>query len=462
LYDTEPLFDSFAPRKIERAGPADPHPAARSVVVISIDGLAEWVLESSPQPNLARFAHEGVAATVADTVLPSFSLIAYTSLLTGLSPEKHEVGWNRYLPWRHIDAETLFTHCAKAGLRCGLFAGSAKLAYFAENEPGVAHFELVGSAAQVLEHALAWMKQADPDFVLIEIADLTLLGRSAGWGSEAQLAGLARVDRLLGSFVAEAEKAGTRPLTIILTSDHGGHGTQYGTDLARDIRIPWIAWGDGAPPGATIPYVSILDNAPTVLLLLGQGAPSEMAGRVRLGGILCDITHVDPSIQVDMRYAKRDNFLKEAIYPVNRCLLRADVAQRLARVQRRLVAQGFGLRMWDCYRPQSVQQRMWDLVSDPRYVADPRLGSNHSRASAVDVTLVDKEGNPVQMPTKHDDFSDRARRDYTNLPAPALRHRKILEDAMTAEGFIPLPTEWWHFDDPESKNAPLLDQPFGG
>ena len=79
----------------------------------------------------------------------------------------------------------------------------------------------------------------------------------------------------------------------------------------------------------------------------------------------------------------------------------------------------------------------------------------------MDVTLVDKEGNPVQMPTKHDDFSDRARRDYTNLPAVALRNRKILEDAMTAEGFIPLPTEWWHFDDPEWKNAPLLDEPFG-
>ena len=431
------------------------------MVLISIDGLAQWVLESSPQPNLTRFGHEGVTATVADTVLPSFSLNAYTSLLTGLPPGKHGVDWNRYLPWRHIQAETLFTHCAKAGLRCGLFAGSAKLAYFAEDEPGVEHFELAESAAQVLQRALAWIKQADPDFVMIEIADVTLLGRSEGWGSEAQLAGLGRVDRLVGSFVEAAQKASPRPLTVILTSDHGGHGTSYGTDLARDLRIPWIALGDGASPGATIPYVSILDNAPTVLLLLDQEAPPEMAGRVRLGGVLCDITHVDPSIQVDLRYAKRDNFLNEAIYPVNRCLLRADVAERLERVQRRLKAQGFGLRMWDCYRPQSVQQRMWDLVSDPRYVADPRLGSKHSRAAAVDVTLVDKEGNPVQMPTKHDDFSDRARRDYTNLPAVALRNRKILEDAMTAEGFIPLPTEWWHFDDPEWKNAPLLDEPFG-
>jgi D-alanyl-D-alanine dipeptidase len=298
--------------------------------------------------------------------------------------------------------------------------------------------------------------------VVIQIADLEFVGLSEGWGSEGQLRELARVDALLGPFAEEAKKAGARPLTLIVTSDHGGHETHYGTDVAQDTRIPWIAWGDGAASGATLPYVSVLDNAPTVLLLLGEAVPSDMEGRVRLGGFLCDITHVDPSIQVDMRYAARDNFLKEAIYPVNRCLLRADVAERLARVQRRLEAEGFGLRMWDCYRPQSVQQRMWDLVPDTRFVADPLVGSKHSRASAVDVTLVDKNGNPVEMPTKHDDFSERARRDYKALPPAALRNRKILEDAMTAEGFIPLPTEWWHFDDPEWKSAPLLDQPFGG
>jgi len=455
------VLDLFAPRKIERAAPAERHAAPRRVVLISIDGLAEWVLESTPQPNLTRLAREGVAATVAETVIPSLALNAYASMLSGLPPGKHGVDWNRYLPWRHIRAETIFTRCAKEGLRCGLFAGKAKFAYFAEDEPGVEHYEMDGDAAEVFRRALEWMQKVDPDFVMIQISEIDLLGRSAGWGSGAQLHALANLDALLGSFAAEAQKAGTRPLTLIVTSDHGGHGTSHGTDLAQDIRIPWIAWGDGAPPGATIPYVSILDTAPTVLLLLGRTVPPEMEGRVRLGAILCDITHVDPSIQVDMRYAKPDNFLKEAIYPVNRCLLRADVAERLARVQRRLLAEGFGLRMWDCYRPQSVQQRMWDLVPDPRYVADPSVGSKHSRASAVDVTLVDKEGNPLPMPTKHDDFSDRARRDYMKLPAPVLRNRQILEDAMTAEGFVPLPTEWWHFDDPGWANAPLLDEPFG-
>jgi D-alanyl-D-alanine dipeptidase len=456
------VLDLFAPRKIEHTAPVERHPALRRVVLISIDGLAEWVLESTPQPNLTRLAREGVAATVAETVMPSLTLTAITSMLSGLPPTKHSVTWDRYLPWRHIRAETIFTRCAKEGLRCGLFAGKPKFAYFAEDEPGVEHYEVGNNAEQVFERALAWMRQVDPDFVMIQIADIDLAGHAEGWGSEAQLHALARVDALLGSFAAAAQQVGGRPVTLIVTSDHGGHGTRHGTDSAQDMRIPWIAWGDGAPAGATIPHVSTLDTAPTVLLLLGHGVPPEMEGRLRLGGILCDITQVDPSIQVAMRYAQRDNFLKEAIYPVNRCLLRADVAERLARVQRRLAAQGFGLRMWDCYRPQSVQQRMWELVPDPRYVADPSVGSNHSRAAAVDVTLVDREGNPLRMPTKHDDFSDRARRDYMNLPAPVLKNRQILEDAMRAEGFVPLPTEWWHFDDPAGVSAPLLDEPFGG
>jgi len=462
VYDTEPAFDLFAPTRIERAAPAVRHPPARRVVLVSIEGLAEWVLESTPQPTLTRLAREGVTATVAETVLPSNSLNALTSMLSGLPPEAHGVDWDRYLPWRHIRTETLFTLCAKHGLRCGLFAGEPKFAYFAQDEPGVEHYELVSNAAQAFHRALDWMQKAHPDFVMIQVPDLEPVGHSEGWGSDAQLDTLARLDALLGDFASAAQQVEARPLTLLVTSDHGGHGTGHGTDSALDLRIPWIAWGDGVPAGATIPRVSTLDTAPTVLLLLGQAVPSEMEGSVRLGGMLCDIRKVDPSIQVDLRYAHRDNFLKEAIYPVNRCLLRTDVAERLARVQRRLVAQGFGLRMWDCYRPQSVQQRMWELVPDPRYVADPSVGSKHSRASAVDVTLVDRQGNPVPMPTKHDDFSERARRDYTNLPAPALKNRQILEEAMSAEGFIPLPTEWWHFDDPNWASAPLLDQPFGG
>jgi len=103
---------------------------------------------------------------------------------------------------------------------------------------------------------------------------------------------------------------------------------------------------------------------------------------------------------------------------------------------------------------------MWELVPDSRYVADPRKGSRHNRGAAVDVTLVDSSGNELLMPTAFDDFTERASRSSPDAPPEALRHRALLEQAMSSEGFLPLPSEWWHFDDPEWQKYPLLDVPF--
>jgi zinc D-Ala-D-Ala dipeptidase len=169
-----------------------------------------------------------------------------------------------------------------------------------------------------------------------------------------------------------------------------------------------------------------------------------------------------------MPYATRDNFTGERLYPVERCLLRPDVAARLARVQRRLAADGLGLLAWDCYRPFSVQRRLWALVPDARYVAEPVehdgrpvAGSKHNRGAAVDVTLVDADGRPVEMPSGFDDFSERAHRGWPGATAAARDHATRLERAMTSEGFVPLPTEWWHFDAPDWERCGILDQPLG-
>ena len=181
---------------------------------------------------------------------------------------------------------------------------------------------------------------------------------------------------------------------------------------------------------------------------------------------LVDITTVDPTIRLDLRYATRDNFTGVALYPAARCLLRRDAAERLARVQRRLQADGFGLLVWDCYRPLAVQERFWALVPDERYVARPQrengrplAGSKHNRGAAVDVTLVDAAGRPLAMPSGFDDFSERAHRDAANVKPAARANAARLESAMTAEGFQPLPTEWWHFDAPGWQGYELLDVP---
>lgn len=175
---------------------------------------------------------------------------------------------------------------------------------------------------------------------------------------------------------------------------------------------------------------------------------------------LVDVQKINPRILVEMRYATANNFMKKAVYKSARCLLQRSVAERLSRVQARLEKQGYGLKIYDAYRPLSAQWELWKIVPDPTFVADPRKGSKHNRGAAVDLTLVDKDGNELEMPTEYDAFVREARSDYMDLPPHILRHRKILHEAMKAEGFIPNPSEWWHFDAPDWKQYPILDIDF--
>jgi D-alanyl-D-alanine dipeptidase len=124
-------------------------------------------------------------------------------------------------------------------------------------------------------------------------------------------------------------------------------------------------------------------------------------------------------------------------------------------VQAALEADGLGLQVYDCFRPLSVQRKFWALVPDRRYVADPSKGSRHNRGAAVDLTLVDAGGQPLDMGTDFDAFNERAHRDYRGLPTSALANRARLEQAMARQGFVGLATEWWHFDAPDWRAFPI-------
>jgi len=126
------------------------------------------------------------------------------------------------------------------------------------------------------------------------------------------------------------------------------------------------------------------------------------------------VTSVNRRIRLDIRYATTNNFTGQAVYPSAKAYLRKTVAAKLGAVQTDLESQGLGLKVWDAYRPLAVQKKFWAIMPDERYVADPAKGSRHNRGSAVDVTLV--------------------------------RH-----------GFVPFPTEWWHFDDADWASYDLLD-----
>ncbi len=158
-----------------------------------------------------------------------------------------------------------------------------------------------------------------------------------------------------------------------------------------------------------------------------------------------EVNELDETILIDIRYATENNFMKEQVYDCGRCFLRADVAKAVVKAHRELQEQGLGLKMFDCYRPRPVQWELWRKVPNPNYVADPRKGSMHNRGSAVDLTIVDAEGNELDMGTDYDYFGKEGHHDYTGLPKEVLENRKLLKEIMGKHGFRWIRTEWWHY-----------------
>lgn len=173
-----------------------------------------------------------------------------------------------------------------------------------------------------------------------------------------------------------------------------------------------------------------------------------------------NVRSINPNILLDIRYATKNNFTNQQLYRQAKCFLRASVAEKLSRVQIELETRGLGLKVYDCYRPLSVQKRMWQIKPDPNYVANPANGSRHNRGSAVDLTLVDRKGKMIEMPTDFDVFSDRAHQDYDDLSKQVKEHRQILRDVMVENGFVALRTEWWHFDAEDWQKFPVANVSF--
>jgi zinc D-Ala-D-Ala dipeptidase len=177
---------------------------------------------------------------------------------------------------------------------------------------------------------------------------------------------------------------------------------------------------------------------------------------------LTDLSALVPDAVLDLRYATPDNVVGRPLYPPGaRCLLRREVAARLARAADLLRARGYRLRLYDCYRPLSVQRLLFEKEPRPGFVADPNHGgSHHNRAAAVDLGLAGPNGEEVELPTGFDEFTPRARADAVQGVSEAARaHRHVLRAAMVAAGFEPSRSEWWHFTAPEAHGAPLLDVP---
>jgi D-alanyl-D-alanine dipeptidase len=167
---------------------------------------------------------------------------------------------------------------------------------------------------------------------------------------------------------------------------------------------------------------------------------------------------LDSSIVTDVRYATKDNFTGKVLYPTDKVYIRKIVGDALVKVQKELKQEyNYGLKIFDGFRPISVQKQMWEIFPDPNYVANPVTGSRHNRGAAVDLTIIDSLGTELNMGTDYDNFTEKAHYDYKNLSDNIKRNRKLLRDTMVKFGFEPLETEWWHFDFKGWKNYSIID-----
>ena len=148
----------------------------------------------------------------------------------------------------------------------------------------------------------------------------------------------------------------------------------------------------------------------------------------------------------DMKYATTYNFLKAKVYDCEACFLRLKTVTALVEVNKKFMKKGFKIKIFDCYRPLDIQKKMWKIVSNPEYVANPAKGSVHNRGGAVDITLVDATGKELNMGTSFDFFGIEASHNYPNVSMEVKKNRILIRTLMTSNGFNSFDSEWWHYN----------------
>jgi D-alanyl-D-alanine dipeptidase len=227
------------------------------------------------------------------------------------------------------------------------------------------------------------------------------------------------------------------------------------SQMLHDRRASWLPFH----PNITVILL-------TALLLAGcqhrATAPQAAASRQPE---LVELIQLDPSLHLDIRYASTNNFTHAIVYRQARAFLQRPAAEALVRVHQALKPKGYGLLIFDGYRPWSVTKFFWDKASEHErkigFVANPKSGSKHNRGCAADLTLFDlATGLEVKMPSAYDEFSERAFANYAGGTAESTQARDLLRGAMEAEGFTVFPAEWWHFDYKDWPQYPILNIPF--
>ena len=203
----------------------------------------------------------------------------------------------------------------------------------------------------------------------------------------------------------------------------------------------------------------------STLLVAGcKTGPPRETGNFRKPDLV-EIVKLDATIRLDIRYATTNNFMGRPVYRQARAFLQRPAAEALVRAHQSLKAKGYGIVVFDGYRPWSVTKAFWDAATDEQrrieFVANPQKGSKHNRGCAADISLFElSTGREVTMPSGYDEFTPRAFSDYAGGIPESRALRALLRQAMEAVGFNALPQEWWHFDYWDWREYPILDVPF--
>lgn len=176
---------------------------------------------------------------------------------------------------------------------------------------------------------------------------------------------------------------------------------------------------------------------------------------------LVDIKKAIPNIVLDIRYATSNNFMKRVMYKEAKAFARKPVVDKLSKIQVELNKKGYGLKIFDAYRPYAITVAFYQQASDKHFVANPSKGSKHNRGCAVDLTLIELQtGLELPMPTGYDSFEKEAAANFPSLPENVIKNRALLIKTMQRNGFRVLENEWWHFDYIGWQNYHLMDIPF--
>lgn len=289
-----PITRFFALAAVLAPLAAQAQPAADTsehVVIVSVDGLRPDAIGRFGARTLQRLMREGAYTLTAQTIMPSKTLPSHTSMLTGVDADRHGITWNtdETDEHGHVDVPTVFGLARTAGYRTAAFFSKTKfhhlevprsLDYVRSPRGGLltGRFtwrKTVGMVEDYLEHAVE-----GPNLMFVHIGEPDYAGHLYGWMSGTYGRAVRQADSAVAEIVDEAnDRFGAGNYTLIVTADHGGHGREHGSSDPRDTTIPWIVWGKGVEPGATLPAIRTMDTAATAMWLLGVATPADWVGR---------------------------------------------------------------------------------------------------------------------------------------------------------------------------------------